>query len=64
MERKKEGWKDARKKEGDKGRGTKEWKREERGNSGAMKVEIQVSSEVISDLPFLQRVRLFLVTCQ
>lgn len=47
------------KKEGHKGRRAKEQKRENRGDSSAS----QVSSEVISDLPFLQNMRLLLVTC-
>lgn len=48
------------KKEGGKGRRAKEQKRENRGDSSAL----QVSSEVISDLPFLQKMRLLLVICQ
>ena len=48
------------KKEGDKERGAKEQKRENRADPSAL----QVSSEVISDLPFLQKMRLLLVTCQ
>lgn len=44
------------KKEGGKGRRAKEQKRENRGDSSAL--------QVISDLPFLQKMRLLLVICQ
>ena len=59
-ERLKKGWKDTRKKRGGQREGSEGTEEGGWGNANAL----QVSSEVISDLPSLQKMRLLLATCQ